>query len=136
MSPTPNTTFFREEARRGHFRQTAARACNSAMADALASRPCGAGAGGLGTAVTWNSTDAGGPNREGEEGATVAVGAVRAGCEVDAAGGLEGKIPGVLVKSSPVPDSAANDSGESETNLTPCAFILSRCWMAASSSWL
>src|SRR5437867_9274604 len=37
-SPTPNTTFFRDAARCGHFRQTVARASTSTMAVCLASR--------------------------------------------------------------------------------------------------
>src|SRR5439155_16131616 len=39
IAPTPNTTFFRDAARCGHFRHTDARACTWAMAACLASRP-------------------------------------------------------------------------------------------------
>src|SRR5213592_3325834 len=49
MSPTPNTTFFRDAARCGHFRQPPARASTSAMAACLASRPADAFARGMGT---------------------------------------------------------------------------------------
>src|SRR2546427_7825054 len=42
MSPTPNTTFFRDAARCGHFWQTIARACNSAMAACFVWRSSGA----------------------------------------------------------------------------------------------
>src|SRR6266542_342181 len=49
MSPTPNTTFFRDAARCGHFSQTNARVRNSAMAACFAwgssgVAPCEAGA--------------------------------------------------------------------------------------------
>src|SRR5216117_1389781 len=40
--PTPNTTFFRDAARCGHFWQTIARACNSAMAACFVWRSSGA----------------------------------------------------------------------------------------------
>src|SRR3989442_4371974 len=59
MSPTPNTTFLREAARRGHFRETSARARNSESAASLASRPSDAW-GGEGESTVSNDSWAGG----------------------------------------------------------------------------
>src|SRR5438477_9000827 len=51
MSPTPNTTFFRDAARCGHFLQTDARVRNSAMAACLVWRSSGAAPCEAGTAA-------------------------------------------------------------------------------------
>src|SRR5438132_5046060 len=99
MSPTPNTTFIRDAARCGHFRQTMARARNSAIAASLASRP--------------------GAVNSDAEGAALSFG-VEAGDET-------GEMAMVSFGCGRGAPSVATVSGDTEMNLTPRVFSPSRC---------
>src|SRR5438552_2038432 len=110
MSPTPNTTFFREAARRGHFWHTLARDRNWAIAASFATGsrvPLAAEAGAANSNTAW-------------------LGGLAA-CEASPDRG--NKTPDTdtdRVCRGSGAASAANVSGDTGTNLTPHAFRLSK----------
>src|SRR2546425_11019068 len=123
MSPTPNTTFFRDAARCGHFWQTIARARKSAMAACFVWRSSGATPGEAGDKDSALACD----------GAAI-VDSNKGNAGRGSAGERVGTATVELDSRTHGETSAATGSWDSGMNLTPCAFRTSKCRIVASSN--